>query len=147
LIVSRTYRRRADDPYGVNHASIDGPANRGEDRRRAREDVLQTLMKAAYQVTKRIGATHWLAAMEAPLARLLVQYGLPFQLIGPESDYFGLVAPYKMDKMDLKEFDRVILSGRLPALDNVVAGLEPELCPGPAAPERAFSMTGTAADR
>jgi phenylacetate-CoA ligase len=144
LIVSRTYRRRVgDDPYGVNHASKDTSANRGEDRRRGREDVLQTLMKAVYQVTKRIGATHWLAAMEAPLERLLVQYGLPFRLIGPESDYFGLVAPYKMD---LKEFDSVILSGRLPVLDNLVAGLAPELCPQPAANERALGVTGTAAD-
>ena len=42
---------------------------------------------------------------------------LPFRLIGPESDYFGLVAPYQMD---LQEFDRVILSGQFPGLDTFV---------------------------
>jgi N-acyl amino acid synthase of PEP-CTERM/exosortase system len=128
LIVNRIYRRRLhDDPYGVNHAPpAGGTVNRVEERRRGREDVLQTLMKAVYQATKRIGATHWLAAMEAPLERLLIQYGLPFRLIGPESDYLGIVAPYRMD---LKEFDQVIVSGRIPALEHVLVGLEPEFGP------------------
>ena len=56
---------------------------------------------------------------------LLAQQGLPFRVIGPESDYFGLVAPYQMD---LQEFDRIILSGQFPALDAFVIGLEPEFC-------------------
>jgi hypothetical protein len=69
-----------------------------------------------------MGATHWLAATEPSLQRMLARHGFPFKRIGPDSDYFGPVAPYRMD---LAEFDQVILSGRFPVLDAFVTGLEP----------------------
>jgi phenylacetate-CoA ligase len=147
LSVSRTYRRRADDDaYDVKKASQSGgaPKNPGGERRRGRADVFLTLLKALYQATKRIGATHWLAAMETSLVRLLAQHGFPFRLIGPESDYFGLVAPYQMD---LKEFDNVLVSGRFPILDEFVVGLEPEFCPQPDEDGRAVGCTHPPADR
>jgi phenylacetate-CoA ligase len=131
LAVSRTYARHARDiSCGVKNASLPGgfARNRQEDRWRDRKDLLLTLMKAMYQATKRIGATDWLVAMEISLERLLAQHGFSFQLIGPESDYFGLVAPYRLD---LKELDKVIASGRFPALDALVVGLEPEFGPQP----------------
>jgi hypothetical protein len=56
-----------------------------------------TLLKGMYQAAKRAGATHWLAATEKPLQRMLAQRGFPFHQIGPDSDYFGIVAPYQMD--------------------------------------------------
>src|ERR1700732_5361152 len=52
LSVSRTYRRRAeDDSYGVKNAVPSGgtATNRRAERRRGREDVLLTLLKALYQ--------------------------------------------------------------------------------------------------
>ncbi len=128
LSVSRSYRRRKDDDaYGVTipSPSSDSPPNPAY-KRRPRDGVFPTLLKALYQTTKRIGATHWLAAMEKSLEHLLAQQGFPFRLIGPESDYFGLVAPYRMD---LHEFDGIIISGQFPALEDFLIGLEPELSP------------------
>jgi phenylacetate-CoA ligase len=129
LAVSRSYRRRADDEsYGVTNPSpIGGSAsNQRAEKRRGREDVFLTIVKGLYQATKRIEVTHWLVGMEKSLHHLAARHGLPFRLIGPESDYLGLVAPYQLD---LEEFDRVIVSGRLPALDQLLVGLEPGLRP------------------
>lgn len=130
LSVSRHYRRRWTDPHGDISPASSGAPRRfcGAERRGHRADALLTLLKALYQETKRIGATHWVAAIEKSLQRLLVQHGFPARLIGPEADYFGPVAPYQMD---LKEFDQVILSGRFPILDDFAGGLEPELRPQP----------------
>jgi len=83
-----------------------------------------TVLQALYQETKRIGATHWLTAMEEPLRHQLAQQGFPFRAFGPASEYYGLVVPYQMA---LKELDAVILSGRFPRLDGIVAGPDPEL--------------------
>jgi N-acyl amino acid synthase of PEP-CTERM/exosortase system len=114
LAVSRAYTRQ----HQTTRAAVA--------RRRDREDVFVTVLKALYQATKRIGATHWLAATEKPLQRMLARHGFPFRLIGPENDYFGLVAPYQLD---LREFDDVILSRRFPELDGFMAGLDRELVP------------------
>jgi N-acyl amino acid synthase of PEP-CTERM/exosortase system len=129
LAVSRTYRRRVDDhPSGGQIPG--GTAGNGQvEKRRHQADVLVTVLKALYQATKRIGATHWLAAMEPSLERLLAHHGFPFRVLGPESDYFGLVAPYLLD---LNELDRVIMSGRFPVLDGFVCGLEARFAPRPA---------------
>ena len=116
LAVSRSYTRPDD--------GLDGAG----ERRRGREDVFLTLLKALYQQSKRLGATHWLAATEASLQRLLAQHGFPFRAIGPDTDYFGVVTPYTLD---LKEFDSVILSRRFPVLDRFLIGLEPEFSPRP----------------
>ena len=128
LCVSRNYRRRTNDgTYGVPADSLsNSAAEQRTDRRRVRDGVFPTLLKGLYQATKRLGATHWLAAMEKSLEVLLARLGFRFRLIGPESDYFGLVAPYQLD---LQEFDQTILSGKFPLLDTFVAGLEPEFGP------------------
>lgn len=112
LSMSRRYRRRPES--GV------------PERRDVRRQAFLTLLKAIYQATKRMDATHWLAATEKSLQRLVEQYGFPFRVIGPEADYGGPVAPYLMN---LAEFDEVILSGRIPALSDFLVGLEPEFHP------------------
>jgi N-acyl amino acid synthase of PEP-CTERM/exosortase system len=126
LVVGRRYRRRRNDAVcGVEKVSkpahITEP-HRGE--RRVGEDPFMTVLHALYQETRRIGATHWLTAMEEPLRHQLAQQGFPFRAFGPQSEYYGLVVPYQMA---LKELDAVILSGRFPGLDGFVAGLAPEL--------------------
>jgi N-acyl-L-homoserine lactone synthetase len=85
------------------------------------------LFRATYQTAKRNGLTHWLAAMEPSLHRLLAAVGVPFRIAGPETDYFGPVAPYMCD---LQEFDAAILSGRHPRLRSFLDGLEPQFHPG-----------------
>jgi phenylacetate-CoA ligase len=129
LCVSRSYRRRVDDDaYGVSKETPEAKAAaaRWKERRRPRDGVFPTVLKALYQATKRLGVTHWLVATETSLQQLLARQGLPFRQIGPENDYFGLVAPYEMD---LAQFDDVIASGRFAALEAFVEGLEPELNP------------------
>jgi N-acyl amino acid synthase of PEP-CTERM/exosortase system len=124
LSVSRSYRRRrGDQPALAGAASLrpGGPGFAGADRRGRHEDVFLTLLKGLYQAAKRAGATHWLAATERPLQRMLAQRGFPFHQIGPDSDYFGIVAPYQMD---LQEFEDVIMSGRYPDLEDFLVGFE-----------------------
>jgi N-acyl-L-homoserine lactone synthetase len=86
-----------------------------------------TLFRATYQTAKRNQLTHWLAAMEPSLHRLLAGVGVPFRIAGPATDYFGEVAPYICD---LEEFDANILSGRHPRLRSFLDGLEPQFHPG-----------------
>jgi hypothetical protein len=54
------------------------------------------------------------------------RFGFPWKVAGPEVDYYGCVAPYVMN---LREFDEVILSGRISGLDAFLEGLEPEFSP------------------
>jgi N-acyl-L-homoserine lactone synthetase len=88
--------------------------------------VGMNLFRATYQTAKRNRLTHWLAAMEPALHRLLLAVGVPFRIAGPETDYFGPVAPYMCD---LREFDANILSGRHPRLRSFLDGLEPQFHP------------------
>jgi N-acyl amino acid synthase of PEP-CTERM/exosortase system len=129
LSVSRNYRRRKNDGfYGLESlAGLNGQAPKGENtERRSGENAVFCLYKSIYQVSKRTGITHWLAAMEKALHRLLLMYGFPFRPIGPEVDYFGPVTPYMMA---LADFDQAILSRGIPILDNFLIGLEPAYCP------------------
>ena len=103
-----------------------GRADPRDDRRDDRDDLFTTLVKAIYQATKRLGATHWIIAIEKSLRRRIARYGLPFQLAGPEVDYYGLVAPYIMS---LAELDQVILGRQFSSLDDFSVGLEPALWP------------------
>ena len=124
LAVSRRYnRRKGDEHYGLEG----GTRDTGEKRREGGE-IVMTLYRALYQASKRHGFSHWLAATERSLQRLVVRYHFPFKQVGPETDYFGMVAPYLMD---LAEFDREIISGEVPALRHFLDGLEPHLLPGP----------------
>lgn len=138
LAVSRNYNRRAGDEF----YSLQGPDPRkvGE-KRKGGGEIVMALYKALYQASKRRGITHWLMAAERSLRRLITRYGFPFNTIGPESDYYGLVSPYSMD---LREFDTVIASGRIPILQQFVQGLEPQF--GPQVPV-SDAMTGDDAVR
>jgi N-acyl amino acid synthase of PEP-CTERM/exosortase system len=131
LSVSRNYSRRDGDGWYGSKGGLGfvaGATGRSRERRHRRGEVFLTLLKAVYQTTKRIGATHWLAATEQSMQRMLAQHGFPFRQIGPEIDYAGPVAPYAMD---LREFDAVILSRRFQVLDEFLIGLEPEFRPRP----------------
>jgi N-acyl amino acid synthase of PEP-CTERM/exosortase system len=112
LSISRGYRRRRP--------------NGGSEGRDVRREVFLALAKALYQASKRLAATHWIVATETSLQRLVAHYGFPFRAIGPECDYAGRVSPYLMN---LAQFDQVILSRRVPELDDFVVGLEPQYDP------------------
>ncbi len=89
-----------------------------------------TLYRAIYQASKRNGFTHWLVATEPSLQRLLASLKVPFREVGPQTDYYGPVAPYLVD---LSKWDQTILSRSLPALHSFLDGLEPEYRPLPQA--------------
>lgn len=65
----------------------------------------------AYSVDHGIG--HWYAAMERSLARSLKSLGVGFKQVGPQTDYFGPVAPYLADlgelESTLREINPVLL--------------------------------------
>jgi len=130
LSVSKRYRRRKDDgAYGDQGGPLVhvGTDRRGEHAEYGGE-LIVSLYKALYQASKRHGITHWLAATERSLYRLLAKYAFPLRLIGPETDYFGPVTPYLLN---LAEFDEVILSHTKPILDDFLVGLEPQFHPVP----------------
>jgi N-acyl amino acid synthase of PEP-CTERM/exosortase system len=130
LSVSRKYRRRKDDgAYGDQGAP---PVHAGKERRGEHAEyggeLIVSMYRALYQASKRRGITHWLAATEKSLHRLLAKYAFPLRLIGPDTDYFGPVTPYLMN---VSEFDEVILSHKTPILDDFLVGLEPQFRPVP----------------
>lgn len=125
VCINRRYtRRRAEGTCEGSQAVESGDYERPECGRR--DDVFATLVKAVYHATKRLGATHWLIAIEKPLRRRLARYGLPFELAGPEVDYYGRVAPYIMN---MAEFDRVIIGRQFAALDDFALAMPPGLWP------------------
>lgn len=123
LSVSRIYNRRAGDGFfGLQGPT---PLRKGEERRGGGE-IVMTLYKAVYHASKRRGHTHWIVATEKSLQRLFSRFRFPFRPIGPETDYYGIVAPYLMD---LRDFDRLILSGEVAPLAEFLQGLEPQFRP------------------
>jgi N-acyl amino acid synthase of PEP-CTERM/exosortase system len=126
LVVGQGYRRRRHDvESGAGNASKPDRTtdSRQGERRCVGEDAFMTVLEALYQATGRIGATHWVTAMEEPLRRQLVEQGFPFRAFGPETEYYGRVVPYQMS---LHELDRAIRSGRFPELELFAVGREAE---------------------
>jgi N-acyl amino acid synthase of PEP-CTERM/exosortase system len=144
LAISRHTRRRDDVVLGMRAAPAAeaGSVFRISDQRDGRNDLFGTLLKGGYQAAKRMGATHLFTATEKSLQRWLSHYGFPFSLVGPESDYYGPVAPYVMN---LAAFDQMILERRIAALDDFHAGLDPEFRLGLAEPK--VAVVGTPDNR
>jgi N-acyl amino acid synthase of PEP-CTERM/exosortase system len=134
VLVSRSYTRRAGDGY---YGLPDPETGTCGSERRGSADVGLALYRTIYQVSKRHGFTHWVIAAETSLRRLLKRHGLHFRPVGPESDYYGLVAPCLLE---IQKFEAVIASGRVPLLAGFLVGLEPEYWPAGC---RARSGTGT----
>lgn len=80
------------------------------------------LVKTIYQETKRLGITHWYAAMEKRLWYSMKKF-FAFNLnpVGPELDYYGVVIPYMTSIADL---DTYIINTKPHIMEELVAGLE-----------------------
>lgn len=101
LMVRHDYRRRRGDILsGVTARSDDEPEN-GE-RRGESPQILLRLYREMYQHSLKSGIRYWYAAMERPLARALQRMNFAFRQVGPETDYFGPVAPYLADLRELE---------------------------------------------
>ncbi len=98
LAVSRSHRRRTNNVLSdLANQKNAAPSTHDEDEamhRRHRPEIILGLYKTMYQVSKRQGITHWFAAMEKTLLRLLHRYSFAFTPIGPQIDYYGPVTPY-----------------------------------------------------
>jgi N-acyl amino acid synthase of PEP-CTERM/exosortase system len=144
LALRKSFRRRKEDGiYAVesylkkSEGGIlpDNPEDRTDlDRRRHRPVVILGLYKAMYHETRRVGFTHWYAAMEKKLWYSLKTFHFTFQEIGPPVDYYGPVAPY----LGVIEQLEKEVSGNSPELwSYMLDGLEKEHWPGFArAPQR-----------
>lgn len=111
LVVDRNFLRRAGDgPDGMpvgDSSSDDAPCERLE-RRTNKPEIVLGLYRAMYRHSRRTGIRYWYAAMERSLARALTRYQFDFRRIGPETDYFGPVAPYMAS---LEELERNLAIG------------------------------------
>lgn len=101
LMVRADYRRRRGDRLSGVTAEQNRAAFAGE-RRSEAPQILLSLYRQMFAYCQEKGIRHWYAAMERPLARSLLRYKFAFRPIGPESDYYGPVAPYLADLRELE---------------------------------------------
>ena len=98
LVVSKSNLRRLEDRDAdfIDTTLTGHSVFRGSERRSSSrcEAIVLGLYKAMYQYCLEAGITHWYAAMERSLIRLLARYGVSFSPIGPITDYFGPVIPH-----------------------------------------------------
>jgi len=111
LMVRNDYRRRRGDQLSGATARQNIAAF-GGDRRHEAPQILLSLYRQMYAYSRETGIRYWYAAMERPLARSLHRLGFPFQSIGPQTDYYGPVAPYLADLLELEAH----IGARQPAL-------------------------------
>jgi N-acyl amino acid synthase of PEP-CTERM/exosortase system len=104
LALRKTFRRRKEDGiYAVESYLTKpqggilavNPEERSEQERKRRQPVvILGLYKAMYQESRRLGFSHWYAAMERKLWFGLQTFHFTFQEIGPQVDYYGPVIPF-----------------------------------------------------
>ena len=102
LMLRGDYRRRRQAGVaasGADDGIVVGPGLRRTESRR----VMLDLYRQLYRHSVATDIRYWYAAMEKPLAKLLQRLDFGFLQIGPETDYFGPVAPYLAD---VREFER-----------------------------------------
>jgi len=133
LAVSNIIRKRkGDGEYGMaaDGGAVDSaPVKRIEhNRRRHRPDIVVGLYKSLYQESRRCGITHWIAAMEPGLLKLLNRFYFSFESIGPEVDYYGPVRPYMVS---LESIEDQVYEKSKPFYAAFVKGLPPELVKHP----------------
>lgn len=113
LMVRNDYRRRRGDRLSGVTAEQNAAAFAGE-RRHEAPQILLSLYRQMYAYSREHGIDHWYAAMERPLARSLQRMNFAFRSVGPETDYYGPVAPYLAD---LRELESQVSARRPELLD------------------------------
>jgi len=101
LMVHSSFRRRRTDGMPGLLSDHD-PAPLPGERRSNSPQVVLGLYRQMYAFSVAHGIRYWYAAMERSLARSLNQMNLRFRRLGPETDYFGPVAPYVADLRELE---------------------------------------------
>lgn len=101
LMVHAHYRRRRGDNLAGMTVVTDPPP--AVERRNDSPQIMLSLFRQMYVHCAGTGVRYWYAAMERPLARALARLGFNFEAIGPETDYYGPVAPYLADLRALEK--------------------------------------------
>ena len=100
LMVRQDYRRRLGDTLqGVTVESGDAPVREMRDNS---PQIVLSLYRQMYAYSLENGIRYWYAAMERSLARVLMRMNFAFEQIGPQTDYYGPVAPYVADLRELE---------------------------------------------
>jgi len=128
LALIKSCRRRAGDGFYDLTISKDDlmstTSHLDVPHRRHRSEIVLGIYKILYQESKRHGITHWFAAMEKTLLRLLYRYKFAFNPIGEEVDYYGPVTPYLAEILVMEKGVRRYC----PTLySEFIKGLRPEL--------------------
>jgi len=101
LVVRKGYRRRRADSLlgvpGIEPLPAGAAERRHGERRGDSPMLLFGIYREMFRHSQRSGIRYWLAAMERSLAHSLVRLGFDFEAIGPQTDYYGTVAPYQLD--------------------------------------------------
>lgn len=101
LMVRQDYRRRRGDTLeGVNIQ--ERVVTAAHERRGISPQILLSLYRHMYVFSFENNIRYWYAAMERPLARVLSHMHFPFRQIGPQTDYYGPVAPYVADLREVE---------------------------------------------
>jgi N-acyl amino acid synthase of PEP-CTERM/exosortase system len=104
LIISRKLRRRANDKMYYEPEVEDRVIRNAQNQefiRRARPMAFG-LYREMYRESKAQGIVHWYTLMEKALWLLLSLHGFKFHCIGKEVDFYGPVAPYLGDAVEIE---------------------------------------------
>ncbi len=135
LAISPAYRRRIEDGfYGVESylrqeeggVLADYKARRQQYERRKRPVIVLGLYRLLYQVSKRLGLTHWYMISEKKLWYTLRKYQIVFHQIGTPVDYHGVRIPYLGN---IAEIEAHLQRSNPAFLQSYLVGLEPEYHP------------------
>jgi N-acyl amino acid synthase of PEP-CTERM/exosortase system len=83
-------------------------------------DLVLGLYRSVYRTSKRLGLTHWYAAMEDKLWVLLRRLGFEFEQIGPFHEYHGRRAPFLGE---IATIERIVRDRRPAMYEDFTRGL------------------------
>jgi N-acyl amino acid synthase of PEP-CTERM/exosortase system len=134
LAISREYRRRQGDGlYGVksyqNISEGNMPAGNGRSENakvRIQPYLILGLFKELYQVSKKLGITHWYMITEKKLWYALKRFDLIFRQIGEPVQYHGVRIPYLGI---IKEIEQNLMKKHMDFYQDFLVGLDRQYWP------------------
>jgi len=135
LAIRKDYRRRQGDGlYGVRSykkTTAEDDSNCHTERNRNEKVRIQPylilgLFKEMYQVSKKLGITHWYMITEKKLWYALKRFDLIFRQIGEPVDYHGLRIPYLGI---IEEIEKNLMEKHMGFYEDFLVGLDKQYWP------------------
>ena len=129
LAITKDFRRQQGDGlYGVNsyqkmstwNPAVTGKKSENENVR-IQPHLIWGLFKELYQVSKRLGITHWYMITEKKLWYALKRFDFIFRQIGEPVDYHGIRIPYLGI---IEEIEQNLMNKHLDFYKNFLVGLD-----------------------